>query len=145
MRWLLFLAIVPAAFGQLDSDTLSVTSSRTLNVVIDQVQVTVNVNTGLETSLDDVIAALQGTEITTANLSGINSVWSNFGQAQRTQWTLTLAVPIARLNGALSALARVQSRSGVDLDYFLNAVPTSSGSCAWPSLVSDAQAQAQKL
>ena len=48
MRGLLFFAAVSVAFGQLDSDTFTITSSRTLNAVVDQVQVTVNVNSGTD-------------------------------------------------------------------------------------------------
>src|SRR6266536_1219540 len=145
MRWLLFFAAVSVAFGQLDSDMITITSSRTQSIVVDQVQVTVNVNTGRDATLDDVVSALQGTEITAANLSGAYTFSSNFQQPRPTQWTFTLTASISKLKDTLAALARAQNRSDIDLGYYLNAVTTQSGPCPWPSLVGDAQAQAQKL
>src|SRR5438093_9875510 len=119
MRWLLLFAFVTVAFGQLDSDTLMITSSRTLNTVVDLVQVTVNVNTGTDASLDDVLSVLKETEITAANLSGVYSSSSGvfttsfgFQLTQSTQWTFTVTESLSKLKSTLAALARVQNGSG---------------------------------
>src|SRR4051794_23763433 len=125
MRWLLLFAFVPAAFGQLDSDTFSITSTRTSNVEINQFQVTVYVDAAADMSLDDVLSVLKETGITTANLSGASTNFFNLsyvGQtpAQHTRWTFVLTDSLSKLNGTLAALGRV-NRSGVSLDYYLNA------------------------
>src|SRR6266496_5483547 len=107
MRWLLFFAAVSVAFAQLDTDTFTITSLRTLNVVVDQVQVTVYVNSGIAATLDDVVSALQGTGITAANLSGAYTFPSILQQPRPTQWTFTLTGSISKLKDTLAALARV--------------------------------------
>src|SRR5260370_9045761 len=68
------LAIIPLAFGQLDSNSITVTASRNIAPgQPDQTVLSVQVSSGLDTSLDDVLGALQGSGITVANFSGLNS------------------------------------------------------------------------
>ena len=62
------------AFGQLDSNSVTVTASRGVSVQADQAVFGVFVDSGLNTSLDDVLAALQGSGITVANFSGVTKV-----------------------------------------------------------------------
>ena len=68
-----FLLSASLAFAQLDSNSITVTASRATVLQPDQVIFVVNVTSGLDTSLDNVIAALSGTGITVANFTGINS------------------------------------------------------------------------
>src|ERR1039457_2549508 len=59
------------AFGQIDSNAVTVTASRNANLQPDQVLFGVGVTSGLNVSLDDVVAALAGSGITVANFSSV--------------------------------------------------------------------------
>jgi hypothetical protein len=63
-------------FGQVDSNTVTVTSSQSTNVQPDQVLFAVSVTTSLNSTLDDVLAALKGSGITIANFSGVSSAFA---------------------------------------------------------------------
>src|SRR5437016_5851611 len=67
----LFVTFAALAFGQLDSNTVTVTASRTSNPQPDQAVFVVTVQSGLSTTLGDVLAALQGSGITLADFSGV--------------------------------------------------------------------------
>ena len=73
------LLFSPLAFGQLDSNSITVTASRNASLQPDQAVFAVSVQSGISASLDDVLAALQGSGITAANLSSVSSVQQNFG------------------------------------------------------------------
>src|SRR5579863_4641627 len=59
------------AFGQLDSNSITVSASRSTSLQPDLAVFAVTVQSGLSTSLADVIAALQGSGITQANFAGV--------------------------------------------------------------------------
>jgi len=134
----------------LDSDTLTIAASRTLNVQPDQVLVGVTVNTPVTASLQDVINELQGSGITAANL--VNAYGYEEGE---TQWAFTLAIPFAKMGDTLTSLARIQQKVGgspgqPDLTFSVQGPQASADSqtaqsCSFPALVADAQSQAQKL
>ena len=63
-----FLAASSAVFGQLDDNTLTITASRTMDVQPDQVIVGVYVNAPFDNTVDDILGALQGSGVTSANL-----------------------------------------------------------------------------
>ena len=67
-----FVSSAPLLFGQLDSNSVTVTASQSVNLQPDQVLFGVGVGSSLTTSLDDVLAALQGSGITFANFSGVS-------------------------------------------------------------------------
>src|SRR5260370_31326366 len=70
----LFLALVSGslAFAQLDSNSITVSASRSGTLQPDQALFVVSVQSDLNTSLNDVLAALQGSGITSANFSGVS-------------------------------------------------------------------------
>ena len=68
-----FLLSASLAFGQLDSNSITVTASQSVNLQPDQVLFAVYVSTPLTASLDDVLAAVKGAGITSANFSGVYS------------------------------------------------------------------------
>ncbi len=73
IRRLLLFVFIPAslAFAQLDSNSVIVTTtSNSSTLQPDQVLFIVNVNAPLTSSLNNVLAALAGSGITQANLSG---------------------------------------------------------------------------
>jgi hypothetical protein len=116
-------------FGQLDSNTVTVTASQSMNVQPDQVLFAVYVTTPLTASLDDVLAALKGAGITSANFSGVNSAGS--GQtvvvtgnlpAPTEQWAFGLPVPFAQMKATVTALTNLQqsimqANSGFTLSF----------------------------
>src|ERR1039457_5845555 len=95
------------AFGQIDSNAVTVTASRNANLQADQVLFGVGVTSGFNVSLDDVVAALAGSGITVANFSSVSSqqglvftgpVVPNPPALQpMLQWNFALPVPLARL------------------------------------------------
>ena len=69
---LLLLALAPfAAFGQLEDNTLTVTSSQTITLQPDQVVFSVYATFEASAGLPDVLAALSSAGITDANLSSV--------------------------------------------------------------------------
>ena len=126
-------------FAQLDSDTVTVTAIRTPSGVVDEVYATVYVTTELNSTLDRVLAALQTTGITAANLATVYS----FGP--QTDWTFTLSGPYSKLKDTLAAVSRVPSTSNISVSYSVQAGSPAASTCAWPALLSDAQAEAQRL
>ena len=74
LPFFLLILSVPAAFGQLDSNSVTVSATRSMTQQPDQVLFGVTVQSGLNTSLDDVVAALQGSGITAANFSAVGTL-----------------------------------------------------------------------
>jgi uncharacterized protein YggE len=145
------------AFGQLESDTLTITASRQALVQPDQVAFRISVNSGVSTALDQVVAALQGAGITTAtfsSLSSLSSASAHWFNGPVLNWSFTLRVPLARMKATTALLAAAQQRisdqnNGLSISFSLEDAQVSpeleSQQCSIPDLMSDAQAQAQKL
>ena len=161
--FMLFLC-APLAFGQLDSNSVTVTASRSTTQQPDQVVFAVVVQSGLGTSLDDVVAALRSLGITAANLSGVGSGGQLIGVISPTppqmiapmiQWVFALPVPIAKMKDTASAIAGLQKsiaqqNNGLTLSFNVQGTQVSpqlqqSQVCPIPDLLADATAQAQKL
>jgi hypothetical protein len=149
------------AFGQLDSNSVTVTASRnTASPQADQAVFGVQVNSGLDTSLDDVLAALQGTGITIANFVGLNTAAFaivNPGgvpmPAQVLSWTFRFAVPFAKMKDTITMLNTLQQslpkkNAGLSLSFSVQGTQSSgqpTQACSVPDLLSDARTQAQQL
>jgi DNA-binding MurR/RpiR family transcriptional regulator len=65
-----FVMSAALAVGQVESDTVTVTASQTVNLQPDQVLFAVSVTTPINASLDDVLAALKGSGITIVTFPG---------------------------------------------------------------------------
>ena len=153
----LALLISAVAFGQLPSNTVTVTSSRTLNVQPDQIVFNVTVASGIGTSLTSVLAALQPAGITAANFSGVSTGTFSPGVVQMAavQWSFTLPVAFAAMQATVTALTSLQqsitqNNSGLTLSFSVAGTQVSQQLqqmqvCPLSDLLSDAQAQAQKL
>ena len=150
------------AFGQLDSNSITVTASQSANLQPDQVLFAVYVTTSLTASLDDVLAAVKGAGITSANFSGINSAAGQLCSAITTspvvptvQWAFGLPVPFAQMKATVTALTSLQqsisqANSGFTLSFSVQNAQIStsllqSQPCNITGLIADATAQAQKL
>jgi hypothetical protein len=146
-------------FGQLDSGSITVTASKNTSVQPDQVAFAVDVTSGLDTSLDDVIAALAGSGITLANFNGIESpllyVVTGPLPAPTLDWSFTLPTPISQLKATAASLSSLQQsvankNSGFTLWFRVIGTQASPQllqlqTCSIADLMSDARAQAQKL
>lgn len=158
-----FFALCPLAFGQLDSNSITVTAIRGTSLQPDQVVFGVDVTAGLDTSLDDVVAALAGSGITMANFAGTGNgvIQGVFGPNPATtvqptiDWAFTLAAPLSQMKSTVAMLTKVQQNigsknSGLTLSFSVRGTQVSaqlqqSQPCSVPDLVSDARAQALKI
>ena len=85
-------------FGQLDSNSVTVSANQNTNLQPDQVVFGIYVTSGINGSLDDVLAALKTSGITIANFSGVSTNGTQVGTGlpqQAIQWVFTLPVPFA--------------------------------------------------
>jgi hypothetical protein len=157
-----FLTMAPLAFGQLDSNSITVTSSRGSSLQPDQVVIGVFVDTPLTASMSDVIAALAGSAITSANFAGVSQTSSSFTiggpstlVTPQLEWAFGLPVPFAKMKDALTALTALQqtvasTNKGFTLSFSVQGTTVSQQTsqavtCSNPDLLADARAQAQKL
>jgi hypothetical protein len=69
----LFLCVAPLACGQLESNTITVTATRTLNVAPDQVVFSLSLTTPITMDLDQAVAALASLGITAADLQSAST------------------------------------------------------------------------
>jgi uncharacterized protein YggE len=154
----LVMWLAPPAFGQLESNSITVSVSRSATVQPDQVVFAVTVQSGLSTSLDDVVAALQGSGITAANLAGVNSI-NPLLYVQPAppplSWTFTLTEPFSKQKDTVTSLTALQqtiaqAKSGLTLSFTIAGTQVSaqalqSQTCSLSGLISDATSQAQSI
>jgi hypothetical protein len=152
--WLTALLLTSAslAFGQLETDTITIQASRFVSPTPDQVSFYISVVAGPASSLDQIVAALSGLGITASNLSNMYGAMDNQSSLQ---WSFTLAVPLTKINATIALLitlqqSMVKNNSGMSLTFQLQGAYVSSEayqsqSCSAKDLVADAQAQAQKV
>jgi hypothetical protein len=145
------------AYGQLLSNTVTITASRTLNVQPDQIVFGVTVNSGIGTSLTTVLSALQPVGISAANLSSVTTGTFQTGVIQTTlvQWSFTLPAAFASMQSTVTALTNLQQNfmqndSGLTLSFLVEGTQLSQQLqqmqvCPLADLLSDAQTQARSL
>ena len=165
LPFFLLILSVPAAFGQLDSNSVTVTATRSMSQQPDQVLFGVTVQSGFNTSLDDVVAALQGSGITAANFVGLSlspsllyvgmPVTPPTIVAPPMQWIFSLPAPLAKIKDTIAMLTALQQsiakqNNGLMLSFSVQGTQVSaqaqqSHPCAASDLLNDARGQAQKL
>ncbi len=147
------------AFGQVASNTITVSASQNASLQPDQAIFSVTVQSGLNAGLDDVVAALQGSGITAANLSGIfslNPYTTGTGPAVPTlQWTFSLLVPLANTKATVASLTTLEQsiaklNNGLTLAFTITGTQISQQSaqsqpCSLTGLIASATTQAQNL
>jgi hypothetical protein len=156
------------AFGQLDSNSVTVTATRSSgNPQADQILFGIFVDTGLDSSLADVVALLQGAGIAAANFSNVSTIQgvpvivpgtnpspADLQPRPMLEWTFGLPVPMARMKDIVSQLntlqQRIANKGGATLSFQVQGTQVSpqlqqSQSCSVSDLLSDTRAQAQKL
>jgi uncharacterized protein YggE len=154
------LFLIANAGAQVTSGSVTVTASRTTNLLPDQAVFAVTVTTPLTGSSDDAVNALGGTGITLANLTSVNTttVYDPLDPVTNTtvlQWIFSLPVSIsdmkttvALLGSAAQALAK--KNNGLSISFGVQGTLVSarllqSTTCPVAGLISDARAQAQTM
>lgn len=143
-RLVLLLAAAVAAFAQALPNVVTITASRQLNVQPDQVTVSITVTTDAGQTIDAALAALQGTNITAADLSSV-SMTSGAGGTPQLQWVFNRTVSISEMTALVAAV----NPSG-NVSVFVSGSGTSASAaaaqqCPYPALINDARAQAAKV
>ena len=165
----ILLASASLVSAQTDSNSITVVASRNASLQADQAVFGVAVTSGLNASLDDVLGALQGSGITSANFTGVSTqpVYASavsitgftppvtLTGPPNLQWSFSLAVPLSKIKDTITTLTTVQQNgakknNGLSVTFSLQGTQVSpqaqqSQTCALPDLIADARAQAQKL
>jgi hypothetical protein len=115
----LALACASLAFGQLETDTITIQASRSVSLTPDQVSFYVSVTADPTSSLDQIVAALSGSGITASNLSSMYGANDNRGSLQ---WSFTLAAPLTKITATIASLIALQqsivkNNSGMSLRF----------------------------
>ena len=161
MRGLTFLLLASASisFGQLDSNSVTIQASRGIDLKPDVATLGVSVASGLSTGLDEVVAALHGTGITSANLVGVGTIARIplRGSTSETSlsWSFSLSVPFAALKNTVATLSALQGNlarqsGGLTLEFSVDGSDVSpqlrsAQTCPIPDLIADARSEAKKL
>ena len=143
------------AFGQLTSNSVTVSVSQTTNLQPDEALIQITVTSGYGSSLNDVVAALQGVGVTAASFNGLSSGYSSNEQVQGLQWSFQIEVPLAQMKASLTALTALQqtigqNNNGLQLSFNVGGTAYSqqllqSQSCTPGALIVAARSQAQQL
>ena len=171
---LLILALLTFASlisAQTDSNSITVTASRTPNLQADQTVFGVSVISGLNATFEDVLGALQGSGIALANFTGVTTApYYIIGVLQPAsdpnpvtppappptlQWSFSLPVPLSKIKDTIGTLTTVQQNvarknNGLSVLFQVQGTQVSAQSqqsqaCVLSDLIADARAQAQKL
>jgi uncharacterized protein YggE len=157
------LLFCSAAFAQLDSNSITVNASTNATLQPDQVVFAVSVQSGINTGLDDIVAALQGSGITAANFSGLNTQGQTIATlgavppmpVPSLSWSFTLPAPIANIKATVASLTTVEQNiaklnNGLMLSFSVIGTQVSqqlaqSQTCSLSGLITSATMQAQSL
>ncbi len=150
---LLLFGPASLAYGQLDSNSVTVTASRSLSFPVDQLVYRVNACGPLSSTLDDAAAQVRSLGLTAADFLYVGT--SSSGPLQTTVlcWTFNLAFPFAKSKATLDALSAAvasftKDGGGWNLSYYSTGAQSSASSqasCPLPDLMADAKLRAQKL
>jgi uncharacterized protein YggE len=154
----ILLSSCPLAFGQLNGNSITVTASNNANLQPDEVVFSVSVQSALATGLDDIVAALQGSGITAANLSGLNTTQQYVNGSPSTlalQWTFSLPVPLTNTKATIASLTTIEQtigaqNNGLTLSFTIVGTQVSqqlaqSQTCSLSNLIASATTQAQGI
>jgi uncharacterized protein YggE len=139
--WLgiLLAAVESLAFGQLESDTLTVSVSQSVNLQPDQAVFAIPLITAASTSLDEVVASLKGAGITAANLSSVGLL------REHTLYLIfTVAVPFSKIPSTAAQLTAQKIAFYVQGSQVSPALQQAQ-QCPITNLMTDAKAQAKRV
>ena len=155
----LLLLTVALAWGQTTPNSITVTATRNATLQPDQVVFGVTVSSGLTSTRDEAVAALQGSGITAANFSNVRTVQlydpRGQGTAKSLEWTFNLPVALSGMKSTIGLLSAVQKSMAQKNDEFsmsfgvqgmqVSSQLQQSQTCSLADLIADARAQASKL
>jgi len=167
LKAVLILTLLPCAFllgqvnapgSQVPPNSITVNVSRNANLQPDQILLGIVVNSGPAATLDQVLAALQGSGITQANFSGLSSSQQyspKGGPALQLAWGFSLPVAFTNLKSTVTMLSALQTaiarnNRGFTMSFAVQGTQVSpqseqSVSCAAADLIADARARAQSM
>ena len=154
MRLCLALLCGSLGWAQLQTNSIEITTTRTLTATPDQVTFNIWVDTGFGYSLSDVLNAISSVGITADNFAGLSSPFLYIvGSAHYSlEWDFSLTVPLSKASSTMAQLASLAVKTArIDallISFGLQGVstsPTNQPTCAISDLVADATAQAQAL
>jgi hypothetical protein len=152
--------LVPALFGQLSNNSVTVTSSNTANLQPDQIVYSIEVDSPPNATLDQVVAAVASLGITSSNLSSITSqllqaVVPGQSAPPPLSWLFSLAAPITSNQTTVAQLTSLQQsiakqNNGLKMSFSVQGTRISqqlqqSQPCVLSNLLSQALTQAQSL
>jgi hypothetical protein len=137
-------------------NTITVTASRSTSTQADQVVLSADVSAPLDFSHDDVLAALQGSILSSANFSNVRTTYqlvSPDKQSESLIWTFLVTAPLANFKSTIAqftALQQIlaQKKNGMSLSYSVYGTqmsPQAQQPCSTADLLNDARAQALKM
>ena len=146
----LFL-FVHALFGQLSTNSVTVTASNTATLQPDQVVYSIDVVSGVGASLDDVVAAVGSLGITAVNLTSVNSQ----GNPPSISWFFSYTAPLSGIKTTTAQLTNLEQtiakqNNGLKMSFSIEGTQISqqmqqSQPCLLSSLLTQARTQAQSL
>ena len=155
---LLAAALGPIAFGQLDSNSLSLTVSRSAFVQPDQAVFGIGVAASPDVTLTEILTGMQKVGLRSENLLGIETMFpANRGGPGPLQWSwqFSLPVPLANIGETLFTLLSLQrsadtANRGLQLSFALNGIQASPASvaaqqCPLSDMIAEARSQGQKM
>jgi uncharacterized protein YggE len=156
---LVLLSFCPLVFGQLGSDSITVSAYNSPSLQPDEATFSIGVQSSLTTSLNDVLTALQGTGVTAAILSSVSTAQQYVnGSAPPTlvlEWSFTLPVPLTTMTATVASLTMLEQtigaqNSGLTLSFNIVGTQVSpqlaqSQTCSLSGLIASATTQAQSL
>ena len=150
----LFLIYGSFAVAQSDSNSVTVTASRTISSQPDQAVFYVTVTARSTTTLQDILNAVQPAGLTLANFSSVVTAASALNNPQLL-WTFTLDAPLANTKATIATLTNLQSavakaNPNLTISFSVQGTQISpqaaqSQTCPLAGLMSDATAKAQAL
>jgi hypothetical protein len=161
-RWIFVLfSLIPlsSAFGQLDSNSVTVTASRNTTLQADQVLFAINVDTDPGAALADVLPAVQPAGLTVANFSTVSTITAYVGDSgtpqPQSQWVFRLVAPLVNIKSTFTTLSALpESVAAVNktwsVSFSLQGTQVSQQSlqsqvCDLAGLLGDARTEAQNL
>jgi uncharacterized protein YggE len=162
--FLLLISAVPL-LAQIVNNTVTVTASQNATAQPDEAVFSVVVTSGIDKSLDDVVAVVSSLGITAANLVQISNAFTlstivsgptqapPVPPAPPLEWVFQLVVPLAKSKDTTAALAALQksisqNNSGLTLSFTLSGTRVSAQqapNCNLADLINQARGQAQDI
>ncbi|PWU09807.1 MAG: hypothetical protein C5B51_05580 [Terriglobia bacterium] len=150
-----FLLLPLLSFGQLTSNSVTVSTSQPGTVQPDQAVFVVSVTSATDKGLDDILKALAGSGITAANLAGIRTAANPVQSVPQPQmmlfWSFRLIVPLSKVKDTtamLSSLQQTLPKPDFSLSFGVQGTQASGAAttpCNYGELFNQARTEAQKI